>query len=154
MIDRVMLLAVTVDAAHALLESCRVPRQVIVDHQPAELEIDPFACRVGRHEVIRAALVCRLPEELDLALPLPVRHAAVDQRDLSGEPESFEPPYEEIRRVPMLCEDDELFTEVLRIPEHLSEFLRIWTPGLPRTVLALLRAGRRPSAVPRPVRRG
>src|SRR5581483_10792514 len=43
------LLADPVDAAHALLEPHRVPGQVVVDHQVAELEVDPLARRLGRH---------------------------------------------------------------------------------------------------------
>ena len=45
----VPLLADAVDAAEPLLQAGRVPRQVVVDHQPAELEVDAFAGRLGRH---------------------------------------------------------------------------------------------------------
>ena len=46
--EAVVLLAVAVDAAHPLLQPHRVPRDVVVDHEPAELEVDPFARRLGR----------------------------------------------------------------------------------------------------------
>jgi len=32
-----------VNAAHPLLKADRVPRDVVIDHQPAELEVDAFA---------------------------------------------------------------------------------------------------------------
>ena len=40
-------LADPVDPAHALLQPNRVPRQVVVDHQVAELEVDPLAGGLG-----------------------------------------------------------------------------------------------------------
>ena len=46
----VLFLAVTVDAAHALLQPHRVPRDVVVDHQPAELQVDAFARGFGGDE--------------------------------------------------------------------------------------------------------
>ncbi len=44
-VHRIVLLLVAVDAAHALLEPGGVPGDVVVDHQPAELQIDAFAGR-------------------------------------------------------------------------------------------------------------
>ena len=41
--EAVFLLPVAVDAAHALFQANGVPGYVVVDHQPAELEIDAFA---------------------------------------------------------------------------------------------------------------
>src|SRR5206468_3422423 len=40
-------LANTVDTAKTLLQSRRVPGKVVVDHQPAELQVDAFARRLG-----------------------------------------------------------------------------------------------------------
>ena len=40
-------LADPVDAAEALLQAVRVPRQVVVHHQVGALQVDPLACRVG-----------------------------------------------------------------------------------------------------------
>jgi hypothetical protein len=42
-------LADTVDAAEALLQAVRVPRQVVVDHQVGVLQVHAFAGRVGGH---------------------------------------------------------------------------------------------------------
>jgi hypothetical protein len=41
-------LADAVDAAEALLQPVRVPRQVIIDHQVRALEVDAFAGRIVR----------------------------------------------------------------------------------------------------------
>ena len=45
--EAVVLLAVAVDAAHALLQADRVPGDVVVDHEPAELQVDAFAGGLG-----------------------------------------------------------------------------------------------------------
>ena len=46
----VFLLAVAMDTTHALFKPHRVPRDVVVHHQPAELQVDTLARRFGRHE--------------------------------------------------------------------------------------------------------
>ena len=43
----VPLLPDAMDAPEPLLQPGRVPGQVVIDHQPAELEVDPFAGRLG-----------------------------------------------------------------------------------------------------------
>ena len=48
--EAVFLLTVTMDAAHALLQPHGIPRNVIVDHEPAELQVDAFAGGLGRHQ--------------------------------------------------------------------------------------------------------
>ena len=69
----VALLADAVDAAEALLQAGRVPGQVVVDHQPAELEVDALAGGFGRDaDLLRGA------ELLLGALALVRIHAAVD----------------------------------------------------------------------------
>ncbi len=45
--DDVVLLPVAVAAADALLDALRVPRQVVVDDQRAELQVDAFGRRLG-----------------------------------------------------------------------------------------------------------
>ena len=45
--DHVVLLAVAVAAADALLDALRVPGQVVVDDQRAELQVDAFRRRLG-----------------------------------------------------------------------------------------------------------
>ena len=96
-----MLLAVAVDSADPLLEADRAPRDVVVHHQPAELEIDALARSVGRHqEATRAA------ERLNLGLSLRVRHAAVDHGDLVGVANTLKAPDDVAQRIPMFGEDD------------------------------------------------
>ena len=78
----VVLLAVAVDAAHALLQPHGVPGDVEVDHEPAELEVDPLAGRLGRDQDLGLLL------ELALGVDAGARrvavadlHPAVDLRD-------------------------------------------------------------------------
>ena len=49
----IMFLAVAMTAPNALLDALRVPRQVVVDHERAELEIDTFRGRLGGDEDLR-----------------------------------------------------------------------------------------------------
>ena len=48
--EAILLLAVAVDAAHALLQAHGIPRDVVIDHQPAELQVDAFAGGLGGDE--------------------------------------------------------------------------------------------------------
>ena len=48
------LLAVAVDAADALLDALRVPRQVVVDDRVAELEVQALGAGFGRDEDLRS----------------------------------------------------------------------------------------------------
>src|SRR5579871_11805 len=48
--EAITILAVPVDAAHALLKPNRIPRDVVIDHQPAELQVDAFAGGLGGYE--------------------------------------------------------------------------------------------------------
>ena len=59
--DDVVLLAVAVAAADALLDALRVPRQVVVDDQRAELEVD--ALRAGLGGDHDAALLAEVVDE-------------------------------------------------------------------------------------------
>ena len=102
----VPLLADAVDAAEALLQAGRVPRQVVIDHQPAELEVDPLARRLGRHADLllrpellleQAAAACGfMPPWISagaVAPCVPVTRRKVIQRiPVLGEDEQFAPP--------------------------------------------------------------
>ena len=120
-----VLLPVAVDPAHPLLEAGRVPRHVVVHHQPAELQVDSLAGGVGRHQVVGAAVVERAAEQLHLRLPLAVVEAAVDQCDLPGEAEPFEAADQERRRVAVLGEDDELLAGEAGIAQHPAKLLEL-----------------------------
>ncbi len=52
--EHVPLLAVAVAPADALLHALRVPRQVVVHHQVAELEVEPLGAGLGADEDLRA----------------------------------------------------------------------------------------------------
>ena len=69
------LLAESIDAADALLEAQRIPRQLDVNHEPASvMQIQPLACGIGRNQDIDAAVV----ERVDRRSPVVSRQAAVD----------------------------------------------------------------------------
>ena len=58
------LLAEPVDAADALLEPQRVPRQLDIDHQPAAvMQVQAFAGGVGGDEHIDLAVIERIDRE-------------------------------------------------------------------------------------------
>ena len=48
--EAVLGLAVAVDAAHPLLQTVRIPGDVVVEQDVAALEVDAFACGLGGHE--------------------------------------------------------------------------------------------------------
>ena len=55
--EAVLLLTVTMDTAHALLQTGGVPRDVVVDHEPAELEIDSLTrCFCGNKHLCTVAI--------------------------------------------------------------------------------------------------
>ena len=118
----VVALPVAVDAAHALLEPSRIPGDVVVHHQPAELEVDPLARGIGRYEVARAAGTA---EELDLLLAFLPSHAAVDLRHPTREAEAFQTADEVVHRIAVLAEDEPLLARVARVFEHLAQLLEL-----------------------------
>ena len=105
--DRIVLLAVAVDAAHALFQPRRVPGHVVVHHHPTELEVDAFARRIRGHEEPGAALRHRLAEQFHLLLPLGVVHPAVNPGDLAGEAQALKATNEVFERVAVLGEDQQ-----------------------------------------------
>ena len=99
-------LADAVDAAEALFQAVRVPRQVVVDHQVGALQVDPLARGVGRQEHGHV-LVLGEPR-----LHLPPRvppEAAVDDRDRAGPAQQRPDPFLQVgQRVTVFGEDDQL----------------------------------------------
>ena len=82
--NRVVLLFVPVDAAHALLQAAGFQWDVVVHHQPAELEADSFTCGVrSNHVGPRHLLVQASAEKLDLLFATLIGHAYVDLRHLA-----------------------------------------------------------------------
>src|SRR5690606_32849010 len=80
--EAVLRLAVAMDAPHALLEAHGVPRDVVVDHQPTELEVDAFASslRGDEHLAVLAKLALGIDPRVR-RVPVADGHAAVDLRD-------------------------------------------------------------------------
>ena len=118
---RIVRLPVAMDAAHALLQPRRVPGNVVVHHQPAELQVDALAGGVGGHQVVGAALRRRAAKERHLPVALPVGQAAVDQRDAPREAQAFQPPHQELRGVAVLGEDDQLLAAEPGVAQHLPQ---------------------------------
>ncbi len=113
----IVFLPVAVDAPHALFQSGRIPGDIVVDHQPADLEIDALTSRVGCHQVGCAALRHWSPEGRNLLFALLVVHAAVNLRNLFCEPHAFQATHQEIQRVAVFGEDDKLLMLVIRIAQ-------------------------------------
>ena len=99
-------LADAMDAAEALLQAVRIPRQVVVHHQVRALEIDAFAGGVGGQQHLHLGVV---PERLLRLHPLFAAHAAVDHDDrLFAAEQGRDAAFQVIQRVAVLGEDDEL----------------------------------------------
>jgi hypothetical protein len=90
--DLVFLL-VAVDAAHPLFEPVGVPRNVVVDHQRAELEVDALAGRF-RGDYDRRLVLEEVPLGLD---PLLQGHPAVDGAAVEAQVGQL--AHEEVERV-------------------------------------------------------
>ena len=78
-----MLLAVAVNPAHALFETGRIPGDVVIDHDPAELEVDTLGSGIGTDHQPRSALLGGNTEALDLVLAFREVHATVDLGDVT-----------------------------------------------------------------------
>ncbi len=90
--DRVVGLTVPVGPPHPLLEPGRVPGDVVVHRDPAELEVDPLSRGIRGHQEGGAPLRRRSAEALDLGLALPVVHSAVDLGHPAGEAQALQAP--------------------------------------------------------------
>ena len=99
-------LADAVDAAEALLDAVRVPRQVVVDHQVRGLEVQALAGGVGGEQDLAVRVLGELLGDL---AALAAAHAAVDRLDRLGPAEQrADPAREVVERVAVLGEDDQL----------------------------------------------
>ena len=94
----VTLLADAVDATKTLFKACRIPWEVVVNHQPAELQVDPLASCL----CCNTDLLAR-PELLLGLLSLMRVHAAVDLAGRVTPPLEMFPEVAE--RIAMLGED-------------------------------------------------
>ena len=106
-------LAVAVDAAHPLLQPVRVPGDVVVEEDVADLEVDALARRLGGHQDLDAAV-----PELLLGvepgagfIPGAGLHPAVDAPH--REAPALEPVHEVVQGVLELGEDEEALRRVV-----------------------------------------
>src|SRR5579885_1259230 len=95
--NRIVSLLVAVNAAEALLNPRRVPWDVVVRHDPAELQVDTLARRVGGHHE-----PAPLPKLLHLGFPLWVRHTTMDAGNLAGVAHAFQSMDEVVHGVAVL----------------------------------------------------
>ena len=82
--ETVFLLAVAMDAAHALFQSDWVPWNVVVDHEPAELKVDSFTCGLCGHKHLCAVPISEGTLRVKTRagrVAVSDLHAAVDLRD-------------------------------------------------------------------------
>jgi hypothetical protein len=99
------------DAAHPLLEAVRVPGDVVVEEDVADLKVDPLARSLGGDQNLNLAFA-ELPLGVEAGARLVTRarfHAAVDAAD--AETPSLEATHEVVKGVLELREDDELRIE-------------------------------------------
>jgi hypothetical protein len=125
------------DAAEALFEAIRVPRQVVVDHEVGALEVDALAGGIGRDEDEDIGLI----DEAGLGLAaLFAEEAAVDGDDGFMPAEQLPDALREVvEGVGVLGEDDELPAGAAGI-EHLGE-LKDFAELFPLSVDARLADG-------------
>ena len=110
-------LAVAVDAAHALLQAGRVPRDVVVGHAGAELQVDAFAGGV-RGDAEAGAI--GLAELFYLRFPLAPVHAAVNLGDVAGVAQPLQAPHQVVQRVAVLGEHQPLLRRCRTLPARPS----------------------------------
>ena len=128
--EAVLLLAVTVDAAHALLQPDRVPRDVVVNHQPAKLQVDPFAGGFGGDEHLRGLAEFALGKDAragrvavaDLQAAVNLRRGQAPLAQLAHWTTVFAIAAKEIERVLVLGEDEQLHLRVLEDAALRDEF--------------------------------
>ncbi len=101
-----LLLADAVDAAEALFQAVRVPRQVVVHHQIGVLEVHAFTRGISGQQDADF----RIGAEHFLAFaPFVAMHAAVDGGDgVGGAKHAADPPFQIVQGVLVLGEEDHL----------------------------------------------
>ena len=110
-----------VDAAEALLQPVRVPRQVVIDHQVGVLQVHAFTGRVGRQQHPGGRVVA---EQLLHLAPVLALDAAVDHHHrFLGPDQPADLHGQVVERVLVLGEEDELALPALGVA-HLGRVLQ------------------------------
>ena len=109
----VLALAVAVDAAHPLLEAVRVPGDVVVEEDVADLEVDALAGGLGGDQDLDLAFAeLLLGVEAGARLVARARlHAAVDAAD--AEAPGLQATHEVVQRVLELGEEEQALVRVV-----------------------------------------
>ena len=148
----VLALAVAVDAAHPLLEAVRVPGDVVVEEDVADLEVDALARRLGGDQDLDLAF-----PELLLGVEARARlvararlHAAVDAAD--AEAPRLQPIHQIVQRVLELGEEEQALVRVVEEAFLLEQVLELRELGLGAGVLDGLGLGREAPQLLRPPR--
>src|SRR2546427_12526143 len=102
-----MLLPVAVATSNSLFDALRIPRQIVVHHQRAELKIDAFRARFGGYH--NAALFTEIIHERRADVG---RHLSAE----CSEANRFEPAFQCFEDL-FLTEIGELFPETLKVAE-------------------------------------
>ena len=121
----VLALAVAVDAAHPLLQAVRVPGDVVVEEDVADLEVDALARGLGGDQDLDLAFA-----ELLLGVKARARlvararlHAAVDAAD--AEAPGLQPIHEVVQRVLELGEEEQALVRVVEEAFLLEQLLEL-----------------------------
>ncbi len=121
----VLALAVAVDTPHALLEAVGVPGDVVVEENVADLEVDPFSGRLGRHEDLDRSF----PELLLRVKPRPRLvarsrlHAAVDVPN--AEAPGLQTLHQVVERVLELGENEQPLLRMVKESLLLKQLLEL-----------------------------
>ena len=131
----VLALAVAVDAAHPLLEAVRVPGDVVVEEDVADLEVDALARGLGGDQNLDLAFAeLLLGVEARARLVARARlHAAVDAAD--AEAPGLEATHEVVERVLELGEEEQALVRVVEEAFLLEQRLELRELGLGARVL-------------------
>src|SRR6266705_6712261 len=114
--EAILFLTVAMDAAHALFEPDRVPRDVVVDHEPAELKIDAFTRGLSGNKYLALFLELALSVDArargvsvsDLHLAVNLRNAQAPLAQLAERPAIFAVADKVVERIFVLREDQKL----------------------------------------------
>ena len=131
----VLALAVAVDAAHPLLEAVRVPGDVVVEEDVADLEVDALARGLGGDQDLDLAFAeLLLGVEAGARLVARARlHAAVDAADT--EAPGLEARHEVVQRVLELGEEEQALVRVVEEALLLEQRLEFRELGLRARIL-------------------
>ena len=100
------------DAAESLLNTIRIPRKIVVDHQIGSLKIQAFSCSIGRHKDTHPWIVDETFLHFLALVPI---HAAMNGFDgLGHAKQCSDTTFEILKSIPMLGEHNHLVRLIRR----------------------------------------